>query len=418
LNPRKPEFDTEELFSPISHRNAADDRLVTEPRAKSNQFKGEIIRDLCEIKSLEAVWKCWQETRDSNFDFFSGMVRSRGYHCRPHVIVLNRHGRPDAVLVGLRERKKVPFNLCAVTICQPEVNVLEFVYGGLLGNASKENCMALIQSVIRSLADGEADMAVWEQLDVRSPLYPCALRLPSLVLRDHSHCLQDHWFMNCPKSLDSFLSSLGPTQRSKLSRKYRKVLNGFGKRSRVRSFQTSRELEEAVRDMDEIARKSVKRRLGFGFVVDPDTREQFRVESARGWLRIYILYLDEKPVAFWKGTLYNRCLKADHVGFDQTWSAFSPGIFLLLNILDKLQDDDVETIDLGCGTNQFRQCFGDERRPEARIQICAPNLAGLQLNFLNTLSHRATRLARHPSLAWARTAIHKSLWRFSKLGNG
>jgi hypothetical protein len=57
------------------------------------------------------------------------------------------------------------------TICEPEVNVLEFVPGGLRGKASEENCAAFIRQAMRSLDEGDADMALWEQLDVQSPLY-------------------------------------------------------------------------------------------------------------------------------------------------------------------------------------------------------------------------------------------------------
>ena len=85
--------------------------------------------------------------------------------------MLSRNAGPDAILVGLRERKKMPFKLGYFTICQPEVNVLEFVYGGLRGNASEENCAALVREVMRSLDEGDADLAVWEQLDIQSPLY-------------------------------------------------------------------------------------------------------------------------------------------------------------------------------------------------------------------------------------------------------
>jgi hypothetical protein len=63
---------------------------------------------------------------------------------------------------------------------------LKFVYGGLRGNASEENCAALVREVMRSLDEGDANLALWEQLSVQSPLYNCALRLPRFALRDHS----------------------------------------------------------------------------------------------------------------------------------------------------------------------------------------------------------------------------------------
>jgi hypothetical protein len=390
------------------HRFPILGRVETEAPTAQNQLTLQTIRDLREVENLREVWKYWQTTRDSDIDFFSGMVRSRGESCRPHVILLSRNARPDALLVGLRDRRRVPLRLCSATLRQSEVNVLEFVYGGLLGNASKENCATLVQAVMRSLAEGDADVALWEQLDVHSALYACAVQLPSLTSRAPSHSLQDHWFMRFPKDLDAFFASLGHRQRHELRRKYKRVLTSFPGRIQVRTFRTIADLEQALPDMERIAGKSAKRQVGFGFFDTPPVREQLRAEAAKGWLRIYVLHLDGSPVAFWKGTLYGRCLQADFVGYDQSWSIFSPGTFLFLKILEDLRHEDIEDIDFGCGNGQLCHSFGNVRRPEASVRICALKLSALQWSLLHALTDYATIMIRGtPYLNWARRAVWK-----------
>jgi hypothetical protein len=379
-----------------------------EPQTENNHFTIQTIRDLREIEDFRGVWKSWQQNRDSDPDFFSLMVRTRSNGCRPYVVVLSRNARPDALLVGLSNHSKVPIKLGSVTVWQPEFRVLEFVRGGLLGNASKENCDALIREVMRSLYEGEAELAFWEHLDVQSPLFGSAIQHPNIILRDHCPCLRNRWLMSVPKDLDTFFQCLGRSQRSKLRRKYKKVLHNFSERIKVRSFRTSAELDQAIAHMERIARQSVKRQLGFGFFDTPLTRVQLMGEATRGWLRIYILYLDEMPVAFWQGTLYDRILQADQVGFDPAWSALSPGIFLFLNILENLHGENVESIDFGCGNGQLYKCLGLVRRPEARVQICAPKFRALQLHLLQTVTQYATALIRGAScLNWARRAVWK-----------
>jgi hypothetical protein len=379
-----------------------------ESQAEGNQIACDTIRDLREVENLRQLWKSWQETRDADIDFFTGMVRSRGADCRPHVIVLSRNGRPDAMLVGLKDRRTIPFRLCSIMMFQPEVNAIEFVRGGLLGNASTENCKALFQAVMSSLTEGDADMALWEQLDVESSLYTCAVQLPSLVSRDYCHNLNAHWSMDFPKGLEAFFRSLKRSQRYKLRRKYKQALNRFGGKMQVRAFRTTAELEQVIREMDVISRQSVKRQLGFGFFDTPQTREQLSVEAVQGWLRIYVLYIEGKPVSFWKGTLYKRCLQADYAGFDSAWSAFSPGVVLFLNILENLRDEEVETIDFGCRNVQLCHCFGKVQRMRAHVQIYAPKLSALRLNLLYTLTYYATVLIqRTRCLNWARKAVWK-----------
>ena len=352
------------------------------------------IRDLRELETLRETWKSWQGTRDSDLDFFSSAVRSRGTGCRPHVVVLHRGGRLDAMLVGMREHKKIPVKLGRITICEPQADVLEFVHGSVRGRDSDENCAALIQQVVQSLNQGEADLAVWEQLGVDSPLYSCMLQLQRFPRGVRKPCDDDHWIMSCPKGLDAFLASLGRSQRSKLRRKYQKVLGRFADRMRVVQFCTTTDLEPAVSVMEQIASKSIKRRSGFGFFDTPQIREQMAIAAQEGWLRIYVLYLEDKPAAFWMGTLYERCLQADQVGFDPMWGEFSPGIFLFLNILESLRDADIDTVDFGRGTSQLKQCFAAVRRVEACAHIYASTIRGLKLNLLSATSHRATILAR------------------------
>lgn len=369
------------------------------------------IRDLHELETLRAIWESWPGSRDSNLDFFCSIVRSRGSSCRPHVIVLTRNARPDAILIGLRERRKLRFRLGYFTIYQPEVNALEFVYGGLRGNAHHENCAVLVREIIRSLDAGDADLALWKQLDVQSPLYSCLLHLPHFALRDYSCWLHDHWWLrDFPKGREAFLLGLGRSQRSKLQRKYKKALNRFAGRVQIRSFRSIADLAPAVADMETIASKTDKRRVfGGGFYDTPQIREQMAVAAERGWLRIYILYLEEKPAAFWMGTLYDRCLQGDHTGYDPAWGEFSPGIFLFLSILDDLREEDIKTIDFGYGNTQLRQCFGDVRRVESRVHIYAPTFRGIHLNLLRALTRRTTDCVKTlfrwtNCLEWARRA--------------
>lgn len=378
------------------------------PETTADQITFQTICDLGELDSVREFWKAWQKTRDSDIDFFCGMVRSRGDGCSPHVIVLLRYGRPDALLVGFRERRKIPIRVCSVAVIQSELVALEFVHGGLLGNNSRENSKALVRMVMKSLANGVADLALWEHLDAQSALHLSAIQLPSIGFRDHCRKLRDHWFLEHPKGRDAFLKSLGPGQRSKLRRKYKKFQDSFAGRIDVRSFHAIAELDEAVRDMEEIAGKSVKRQLGFGFFNTPQSRDQLRVEATLGWLTIFILYVDGVPVSFWKGSLYERCLHADHVGFDSAWSEHSPGIFLFLNVIERLRESDIQTIDFGTGTGQFYQSFAKVRRPEARVQIFAPKFRGLQLNLAHTWAYYTTLFIQRTScLDWARKAIWK-----------
>jgi len=364
--------------------------------AEGDSIAFRTIRDQHELGTLRSVWTSWPGSRESDPDFFSNMIQSRANGSLPHVIVLTRNARPDAILVGLCERRKIRFKLGSFTIFQPELNVLEFLPGGLRGNACEENCAALVREVMRSLNAGGIHLALWHRLDVQSTLYRCVLQLPFVSMRDNSPRLYDHWWLTqFPETLDAVLRSKGRNRRSKLRRKYHNALNQLLGKTRIRCFRFAAELETAISEMEEIASKSDKRRrFGVGFFDTPQSRHQMTFAAEKGWLRIYILYIEEKPVAFWMGTLYDRCLQGDHVGYDAAWRKLSPGLFLFLNILNDLRKEDIKAVDVGCGHTQLQRCFGDLRQIESTAHIYAPTIRGLGLNLLCTATHRATQWSR------------------------
>jgi hypothetical protein len=353
-----------------------------------------VLSDLPSLELFRTVWKSWPGSLDSDIDYFCGMLGSRGRDCQPHVFVLSRYGEPDAILVGFRERRRVPVKLGYRTLCHTQAEVLQFVSGALRGTASEENCAALVREVIGALDRCGADLAIWEDLDVESPLHQQAVRMPHPFLADHCKWQVDHWLMKFPRGLDDFLMSLERSQRSKLRRKYKKVFTHFDQRMEIRVVCSAAQLEDAIPHFEEIARKTEKRKQGYGFFDRPDIRQELMQAANNGWLRAFIVLLEGQPAAFWIGTLYNRVLQADYVGFDPAWGEFSPGIFLFLHVLETLQTEDIATIDFGRGDTQLQQCFSDIKRVEARVRIHAPTLRGLWLNLARTVAFRATILLR------------------------
>ena len=195
----------------------------------------------------------------------------------------NPYTRPDAILVGFFERRKLSFKLGYFTICEPEVNVLEFVSGGLRGSASNENCAAFVHEVMRSLDEGDADMALWEEVDVQSPLYNYALRWPRFVSRDHFPVIDSHWWLrNFPDSLDEFLLSRSRSQRSKLRHKYNACSESFRGENADPLLSLSGGFGSGYCGDGENRQKSERRVLDAVLFDTPQAREQMAIAAASG----------------------------------------------------------------------------------------------------------------------------------------
>src|ERR1700674_3067562 len=134
----------------------------------SEQIEIRIARSLPEIESLRGSWAAWLGHRDSDIDFYLMIVQSYAEVLRSHVIALYRNGKPEAILVGRLEKKKLVLNIGYLRIFGPSAHCLTFVYGAIHGNASPENTQILLREVMSSLKQKEADFALLEVVPLDS----------------------------------------------------------------------------------------------------------------------------------------------------------------------------------------------------------------------------------------------------------
>jgi len=66
-----------------------------------------VCRTVADIEEIRPFWASWKGYRDSDIDFYLEFIRTRQEVLRPHVIVLSRDGRPDALLIGRLEKTRI-----------------------------------------------------------------------------------------------------------------------------------------------------------------------------------------------------------------------------------------------------------------------------------------------------------------------
>jgi Acetyltransferase (GNAT) domain len=355
-----------------------------------------VLQTPTEILEHRFLWNSWPGSRDSDLDFFLYIVSARPEVLCPYVLVAYRRDLPEAVLIGRLEQRRVPVKFGYLHFPTPLVRVLDFVYGGLRGNASPENTAVLISKVLKSLRDGEADLAVFEHLPVHSHLYHAVDVLPGALERGISPEHRTHRRLQLPENSDALHTILSPKHRQNYRRKARKLLRDFSGAVHIERYSQVSDL--MVGEVESIARKTYQRGLGFGFKDTPEIRGQWELAAAKGWLRVSILYVAGKPCAYWIAMAYNRVLWGDHVGYDPAYSSYSPGMHLLLSCLsdlcDRKWDDDITEIDFGLGDAEYKSLLSNCCFKEGLVYIYGRTLRGLGVNLLSTPVLLADRLVR------------------------
>jgi len=115
----------------------------------------------------------------------------------------------------------------------------------------------------------------------------------------------------------------------------------------------------SLEDMAAVSRKSWKFREGKSFVSTPARKKFFellsRAAGEKGWLRCWILMVDDQPIAFEYHLRYKSKEIALLADFNQDFAAYSPGAYLDHCITKEIFDDEISEYDLGGSFDQYKK---------------------------------------------------------------
>ena len=103
--------------------------------------------------------------------------------------------------------------------------------------------------------------------------------------------------------------------------------------------------------------------------------------AAHGWVRAYVLFVEEKPVASVLGYQYRNTYYYESPAYDSDWQDHSPGTVLLYHTIKNLLEiDPPERFDFGAGYGQYKQVFGTREENRGAIRIGITRRGKLILN--------------------------------------
>jgi hypothetical protein len=358
--------------------------LPTDLDAVAPTVEVRVARTIAEVEAIREIWSSWCADRDSDIDFCLNFVWSAPEFIRPHVIVVYRDGRPDAMFVGRVERTKIVSRIGYLKLPGMRARVLMFATSGFLGNTSPENSEIFVKSILDDLKRKQADAAFLQEVHADSPIFQSARSLPGIASRDHVLQPAPHSLLTLSENSEQVWLSLSSGVRADVRRKKKKLLREFGAGAKVHCFREPRELESAIPQVEAIAKKTYQRALNVGFRDTEQIRRRLQFLAEQGWLRMYLLTLNDEPSAFWVGTVYQGGFSSDYLAFDPKFGEFSPGMFLLSEVIDELCHAAVGKLNFGAGESRYKERFSNCHWTESPVYIFGPGLKGIALNCART----------------------------------
>jgi len=177
---------------------------------------------------------------------------------------------------------------------------------------------------------------------------------------------------------DSYLGTLGPAHRANVRRRLRALDRQFAVRFEQVVSEAAR--REALTALFRFHQSRFDHAGGSTAFLTPGLRafhdEATRLALDRGWLRLYVLWLNDQAAAVMYGFAYNNQFCFYQHGFDDRYSHLSLGLVLMAQSIRAAIDEGLQAFDLLWGTESYKFLWTQKARGLQRIHVFPPNLGG------------------------------------------
>lgn len=316
--------------------------------------------------------------------------------------VLRDEGQPRGIALFTRRNRPLKFLLGEVAIGQAafqrQWHVGEpYLSPQLRPEAASLAARELLQACLRKL--GRRECLFFEGLPLDGALYSAIREARSQGARALTIELgapYEHQFIRMPESFQEYIAQLGSRSRQSVQYSQRRLARDMDGQVRCECFETVESVERFVADAQAISKKTYQwSLLGLGLRDANGLRASLTAAARQGWMRSFILYCRDEPVAFMLGEHQAGCYYYDDVGYDPDFGKWSVGSVLQMYVLEHLynQADKPRCFDFSTGYGEHKGRFGNYSRREASLLVMPASMENRALGAAYRASARVSAAA-------------------------
>lgn len=360
----------------------------------------ETIEDVSSFASLAGEWDALLEASSADglfltWEWLFAWWKHLAAGCELRIVLLRREGELIAV---------APLALRHGSVQElPPVPVLQFLGSGVAGSdhldliVRRGHEKAAIRALSEFLVDAGRVLAF---MRMRSD-GPAAALVERMQLQGW-HAWRGPQ-ESCPfvslrgQSFDTYLASLGSEHRYAFRRKVGRIERRYAVRFDL--ARTDAERQESLAALFALHELRWSTRGDPGAFSTQALRD-FHAEVSRmalgaGWLRLWVLRLDDKPVAAVYGFLRRRTFYFYQSGFDPAFSRDSVGLVALGMAVRAAMEEGADELDLLHGTERYKAHWTNATRELERFELYAPGTSGFLKREATALTREARRVTRN-----------------------
>lgn len=187
-----------------------------------------------------------------------------------------------------------------------------------------------------------------------------------LVMADNWHeprkgarNVQSTYLIDMPDSFDLWMKSLSANTRQVLRRKKRRLEKQPDNKIVMKRFCDKNEMDLLHKYLTTVWKNSWHGRLKRQAPPSIDFLESV---AEYGWVRSYVLFSGDNPIASVQGYQYNGVFMDEAPAYSDEWKRFSPGLVLNYCLMEDLfEHNRPQVVDFGFGYNQYKEMLGNRK---------------------------------------------------------
>ena len=388
-----------EAFSDVSlvlpnHSGEAPSKSYPSEEA-AQQLSVQVADSLQTVEAQRPIWTKWTHNLNTDLDYYLDSLNSDSTILHPYVITVSQRGVPQAMLVGQVRKCRVSTVVSSVNIHGPKAKVLEVIMGGRMGRQSAAIDKLLVLQLRNALRDTGVDLLCFQRLPLQSELFREIQGAPGLLMKHRVQHIFCYSVVPLTAPEGKRARALSGKNRREVRRKTRILERAFPEKTRFQCFSDPAELEAGLHDATAVRLTTWQHHL---VGCAPDTwqgRDNLAFCARQGWLRIYVMYVEESPVAFLIGQHYQQTFYCQHAGYRSDFARYSVGSLLTAWALESLAAAGVEQVDLGEGGQEHNRRLGCTVYEEGTVHLYSPRLRGLCVGLFFAATQAVRAGGRH-----------------------
>jgi CelD/BcsL family acetyltransferase involved in cellulose biosynthesis len=194
----------------------------------------------------------------------------------------------------------------------------------------------------------------------------------------------------------TYLAGIGSAHRANLNRRMRNLARGSKLHfAEARSEEDRRDFLARLIELHNLRRREMGGSETFQSPALLAFHEEFTTLALRrGWLRLFLLHLDERPVAALYGLRYGRTFYFYQSGFDPAYAKQSVGLVVMGLSIRKALEEGAAEFDLLHGDEGYKSLWTRQHREIGRLEVYPPRARGAIQRGMIDFGRGARRLAR------------------------